>query len=238
MIEEVKYLVCVGCGQRLCHKPTAKLTILALSCRCGAISPILQEEGADTVYSSMPASLMLAIGSGKKPPHIEFYLGRSAHTSPIKSKVEEMLRHLGAISEDECEVCRQKTIATGIMLASGEKVVTYSGKRVDGGAGGQIVLRHDPLENILMLSPEPSRELWNHSQEFNWGYGGSGPAQLALALLFDVTGDRDLSVQLHQRYKWEQVAAWGDEWQTTSQEIRAWVTDKVKEVSHDNSPTE
>ena len=36
------------------------------------------------------------------------------------------------------------------------------------------------------LNPEPSQELWNHSPDgFNWGYGGSGPAQLALALLLD-----------------------------------------------------
>ena len=34
------------------------------------------------------------------------------------------------------------------------------------------------------LSPRPSLEIVNHSPDgFNWGYGGSGPAQLALAIL-------------------------------------------------------
>lgn len=35
------------------------------------------------------------------------------------------------------------------------------------------------------LSPEASRKLWNHSQSFEWGFAGSGPAQLALAILYD-----------------------------------------------------
>ncbi len=32
------------------------------------------------------------------------------------------------------------------------------------------------------------RDLFNHSRGFEWGYGGSGPAQLALALAADATG--------------------------------------------------
>jgi len=32
----------------------------------------------------------------------------------------------------------------------------------------------------------PRRDLWNHSPSgFEWGYGGSGPAQLALAIYQD-----------------------------------------------------
>ncbi len=38
--------------------------------------------------------------------------------------------------------------------------------------------------------PLPARcEIWNHSPSgFEWGYGGSGPAQLALAILADFLG--------------------------------------------------
>jgi hypothetical protein len=40
------------------------------------------------------------------------------------------------------------------------------------------------------LSPEPSQAVRNHSPEgFSWGYGGSGPAQLALAILMDYFGN-------------------------------------------------
>lgn len=52
------------------------------------------------------------------------------------------------------------------------------------------------------LSPKPSQKLFDHSPDgFQWGYGGSGPAQLALALLLDVIGDGGLSVRLHQDFK-------------------------------------
>lgn len=42
------------------------------------------------------------------------------------------------------------------------------------------------------LDPRPSQKLHNHSPDgFNWGYGGSGPAQLALAIVLKLTGKSD-----------------------------------------------
>ena len=42
------------------------------------------------------------------------------------------------------------------------------------------------------LDPEPSKKIHNHSPtNFNWGYGGSGPAQLALAIMLKLTGKSD-----------------------------------------------
>jgi hypothetical protein len=39
------------------------------------------------------------------------------------------------------------------------------------------------------LDPAPSQKVRNHSPDgFNWGYGGSGPAQLALAIMLKLTG--------------------------------------------------
>lgn len=46
----------------------------------------------------------------------------------------------------------------------------------------------------------PSRELQTHSRSFEWGYNGSGPAQLALAILLDYIGDEDLALQCYQRF--------------------------------------
>src|SRR6478736_4100384 len=56
--------------------------------------------------------------------------------------------------------------------------------------------------------PLPLRlDLDNHSPTgFEWGYGGSGPAQLALALLADALGDDALATVLHQRFKWKYIA--------------------------------
>ena len=74
------------------------------------------------------------------------------------------------------------------------------------------------------LSPAPSQKLFNHSPDgFQWGYGGSGPAQLALALLLDVTDDPELSVRLHQTFKRHFVVAWGVKWQIWSDDIKTWI---------------
>jgi hypothetical protein len=50
--------------------------------------------------------------------------------------------------------------------------------------------------------PLPLRlDLWNHSPTgFEFGCGGSGPAQLALAILADCCGD-ELAVTFHQLFK-------------------------------------
>jgi hypothetical protein len=53
----------------------------------------------------------------------------------------------------------------------------------------------------------PRLDLWNHSPTgFEWGYGGSGPAQLALALLADHLGDDEESMSLYQSFKFAVVA--------------------------------
>ena len=55
---------------------------------------------------------------------------------------------------------------------------------------------------------------------FEWGYGGSGPAQLALALLADHLGDGEPALALHQEFKWAVVASLPRErWTLTSDEI-------------------
>ncbi len=57
------------------------------------------------------------------------------------------------------------------------------------------------------LLPGPSQRVYNHSPDgFNWGYGGSGPAQLALAVCLRLTGDRDLSFVLYPDFKWRVIA--------------------------------
>jgi hypothetical protein len=73
--------------------------------------------------------------------------------------------------------------------------------------------------------PLPLRlDLFNQSPTgFSWGYGGSGPAQLALALLADALGDDDRAIRLHQAFKFKVVAAWpeGERWWMTAEQIAA-----------------
>jgi hypothetical protein len=54
-----------------------------------------------------------------------------------------------------------------------------------------------------LLDPNESQKHYNHSPDgFNWGYGGSGPAQLALAIMLKLTGKADG----YQEFKWKYIA--------------------------------
>ncbi len=51
-------------------------------------------------------------------------------------------------------------------------------------------------------SLDPRLDLRNHSPDgFALGYAGSGPAQLALAILCDALGDDERATRLYQRFK-------------------------------------
>src|SRR5438876_4164245 len=69
----------------------------------------------------------------------------------------------------------------------------------------------------------PRLDLWNHSPNgFEWGYGGSGPAQLALAVLADHLADDHHARDFYQRFKWAVVAELPRRhWTLTSREVDA-----------------
>ncbi len=43
--------------------------------------------------------------------------------------------------------------------------------------------------------------VWHSPSGFEWGYGGSGPADLALNILLEATGERDFAAEHHQAFK-------------------------------------
>lgn len=95
---------------------------------------------------------------------------------------------------------------------------------------GQVLPNGDclVLRDGKVFSPGRSLEVRNHSPcGFNWGYNGSGPAQLALALLLDASDARLLSERYYQRFKRDFVGGWsnlpGGCWKITSLEIRDWL---------------
>ena len=51
-----------------------------------------------------------------------------------------------------------------------------------------------------------SQDLVNHSESFEYGYAGSGPAQLGLAILFRITKSKDLALRHYQDFKSEILA--------------------------------
>lgn len=103
------------------------------------------------------------------------------------------------------------------------RVVAYCGYRA-GGAAHVLRLHADGT-----ASPLPPRlDLRRHSPDgFNWGYGGSGPAQLALAVLADQLPDcPDDARQLYQHFKAACVARiTADAWALTAAQVSEWLMD-------------
>ncbi len=65
---------------------------------------------------------------------------------------------------------------------------------------------------------------------FAWGYGGSGPAQLAFAILMHHTGDQAIAEANFQDYKFEVIARLEHgPWVITSDAVTQWLEEKHDE---------
>jgi len=100
----------------------------------------------------------------------------------------------------------------------------YKGKRTGEGAGAQTIVVQDngdeyPLKHVERHSPDG----------FNWGYGGSGPADTALSILANCLRMEQANV-LYQLFKREFVATWGDEFTITEKEIKDWARHQRTEI--------
>ncbi len=68
----------------------------------------------------------------------------------------------------------------------------------------------------------------NHSPTgFEWGCGGSGPAQLAYAILRHRKANPSKAELFYQEFKREFVANWGDSWALPVSELDAWIEAQV-----------
>lgn len=93
------------------------------------------------------------------------------------------------------------------------------------------VLRDNGVGLISAVQPlNPRTDLINHSEAFEWGYAGSGPAQLAFALCMDALGDDSASRAFYQVFKDKVVSDLPDShWTLTGSSIRAHHSDWLKE---------
>lgn len=101
----------------------------------------------------------------------------------------------------------------------------YVGMRVE----GTVIVTADGK----VVSPRHSQLLRNHSPDgFEWGYCGSGPAQLALAILLREGLPDDLAVKLYQQFKRRYVSSWDREanWFLFGTTLRQWVHVKLLEL--------
>ncbi len=117
----------------------------------------------------------------------------------------------------------------------------YRGKRCEHGVDVSVMVidmrqrkRVRPLRHVPFHSPDG----------FAWGYHGSGPVDLALAILVDYFREQpprtgwlaaeqfsrwtvdSRAFTLHQDFKREVVARFGDEWELSGLQIDTWLKDR------------
>lgn len=98
----------------------------------------------------------------------------------------------------------------------------YRGIRTDQGCKVQVSLSH---VRVFWTDLRPCNHIRNHSPDgCNWGYQGSGPAQLALALAVDLLGLAGADPDVYQTLKRDLVAKIeNDNWTLTEEEVRAYL---------------
>src|SRR5690606_28865690 len=94
--------------------------------------------------------------------------------------------------------------------------VAYYGRRTGPGEV-TVTVCENGVDRPLVHHPR-------HSPDgFEWGYGGSGPADLALALLWDRIG-AEPSREMYQAFKADVVARWRtDMWAMGGSAIDRWI---------------
>lgn len=95
----------------------------------------------------------------------------------------------------------------------------YVGERTPQGCEVEVIDRDSPDGGYPL---NPRLDLRNHSPSgYDWGYAGSGPAQLSLALLADALGDDERAQDAYQDFKFKVVGRLPpDRWELSQEDIR------------------
>ncbi|MAH46895.1 hypothetical protein CMI37_13780 [Candidatus Pacearchaeota archaeon] len=111
-----------------------------------------------------------------------------------------------------------------IKLEKEANMKVYIGKRKRSDVLVQIIEDGKTRE----LDAAPSQAIVNHSPDgFNWGYRGSGCAQLALAILLDAIEDPNTARTYYQDFKDIFVSGWDDHWAMPEVAIRNWLANEM-----------
>lgn len=96
----------------------------------------------------------------------------------------------------------------------------YMGNKKDGRnsqGGFNVYVEEDSKKHLL-------KHICIHSPDgYNWSYGGSGPADLALSILVDVIKVEKDAESMHQQFKWAFIARWKESFSITEEEVKEWI---------------
>lgn len=121
----------------------------------------------------------------------------------------------------------------------------YTGQHTEGTITVEVITRR-PGNKIRRRELRHIPFHFATKNDVNWGYGGSGPADLALAILVDHLKEQAPSEgyragaecnnwmvksqawKYHQDFKWHFVSKFGDEWEFRDSQIAAWLEEQEK----------
>ena len=104
----------------------------------------------------------------------------------------------------------------------------YYGKRLKDGKNiiGVVDMDDDMKCKGYLLT----HHVYHSLTGMEWGYLGSGPSDLSMSILWDVTG-QEPDRTTYMLFKSEFVATWGDVWAICEDEIIAWLKERIEIVS-------
>lgn len=117
----------------------------------------------------------------------------------------------------------------------------YTGKRTKDGVEVRIIHPQEDIEGFV--SGSLPHIPFHSPTGFEWGYGGSGPADLALAILVDFLDEhlpseswedptfsqrigKSKAWRYHQPFKWAFVAGFADKWELYDTQIEQWLKEQ------------
>ncbi|MFY9141577.1 DUF6166 domain-containing protein [Sulfuricurvum sp.] len=84
--------------------------------------------------------------------------------------------------------------------------------------------------NGELLDPHYEIEGKSWPGTFEWGYGGGGPRRLAIAILFDATGNENTAINYAQPFVEDVISKLGNEWELSDFDVMLWHDNRTMNI--------
>jgi hypothetical protein len=155
----------------------------------------------------------------------------------VESAFNAVVRRMHGCAEPNCSACRHNRETVHELIVAVRNAAQAPGTIVyklsrdnDGEADAFVVAPHKALHRL-----PPRNDVRNHSPDgFEWGYHGSGPAQLALALCIHALGGNvPRAERVYQQYKSRVLAnIFAADYTLTQPEVLAVIEAIEQEMGH------
>lgn len=133
----------------------------------------------------------------------------------------------GHIEKDAVNAGSMAQVITDVLIDHyGNEEMQVPASTQNGYAG---LRREDGSKVVIALRDGKRTAIKNTcGRDWNWGYGGDGPSQLAGSILEHYFQDEDKADRYRQRFKWEVVADFKNAWEISNAEIELWLSKQAE----------